>query len=116
MGYYVIDPETNEEIHVSTWKIKYPNQDASCEVCNTPVYVRADATPNRQDHFSHYKHSNCPTIKDGHKKYEHLHPTEKDEENTKRIKREVVANLWPIYQKMQRDYERQSKRKSSIFI
>ena len=31
MGYYVIDPETNEEIHVSKWKIKYPDQDASCE-------------------------------------------------------------------------------------
>ncbi|TFW48661.1 hypothetical protein ES895_26965 [Bacillus sp. 007/AIA-02/001] len=99
MGYYVIDPETNEEIHVSKWKIKYPDQDASCEVCNTAVYVRADATPNRQDHFAHYKHSNCPTIKDGRKKYEHLHPTEKDEENAKKIKREVVANLWPIYQK-----------------
>ncbi|WIY58987.1 hypothetical protein [Bacillus arachidis] len=99
MGYYVIDPETNEEIHVSKWKIKYPGQDAICEVCDKSMYVRADATPDRADHFAHYPHSNCPTSKESRKKYEDLYPTEIDEENAKRIKREVVANLWPIYQK-----------------
>ncbi|PEJ23200.1 hypothetical protein CN887_21040 [Bacillus pseudomycoides] len=102
MGYYVFDPETNEKIHVREWEIKYPGLDAICDVCHTDLYIRAEATSDKQPHFTHYpKRSNCPTILKNRKKYEDFKPVEIDRENAENIKKTVLANLWGTFLKCQ---------------
>lgn len=102
MGYHAIDPETNEKIHVKDWEVKYPGLDATCDVCNTEMYIRAEATSDKKPHFAHYpKRSNCPTILKHRKRYEDFVPTEIDRVNAEDIKKTVLANLWGTFLKCQ---------------
>ncbi|WP_165690448.1 hypothetical protein [Bacillus mycoides] len=49
MGYYAINPETNTKIHVKDWEVKYPGLDATCDVCNTDMYIRAEVLVQKDD-------------------------------------------------------------------
>ena len=99
MGFFAIEPETNELIHVSKWKIKYPETNAVCEVCEKELSIWCDSHQGMQEHFHHNPNSNSPLSDKNGKRYEGLYPTESDEENAKKIRRLVFANLWQVYKK-----------------
>lgn len=101
MSRIALHPESFIKHSVIEWELKYKNVDIKplCVICRKPMYVRASGTPGSDPHFVHYHKSNCPSIDENRKKYASLKPTEKDAANAKKIKKELMNNMWAIYQK-----------------
>ncbi|WP_019638930.1 hypothetical protein [Paenibacillus fonticola] len=100
MANYAVDKVTGLKYNVDEWMIHCENRSiGECPICDEDVFIKADKSPKRSTHFSHYPHSSCPTIKENRKPFIDLPPSDIDEKNAIRLKKEFTENLYGIYLK-----------------
>ncbi|MBU7318217.1 competence protein CoiA [Paenibacillus oleatilyticus] len=100
MTNYAIDKVLGKKFNIEEWSKNCQNRSiGECPICDEDVFIKADKSPNRSTHFSHYPNSKCPTIKGNRRPFVDLAPSEIDEENAIQIKSYVIENLYAIYLK-----------------
>lgn len=96
MSYRAIDPDTGE-IYDVDWFHERRKKIGLCEVCNSEVELRAEASVETSVHFWHGLGASCPTIKKNRKKYQDLPVTEIDREAGIALREEVSKNAYLIF-------------------
>ncbi|MCY7773449.1 hypothetical protein MOF05_07740 [Bacillus haynesii] len=99
MARFALHPKTNEKISIEDWELYHKEETPICIICGHNLYVRANSSPGSSAHFAHYPGSNCPSIQYNREKYDSLQPVEKDYQNAKKLKKHLINNMWPVYQK-----------------
>ncbi|MBG9692551.1 hypothetical protein ABD91_17305 [Lysinibacillus sphaericus] len=101
MGSIALNKLDNVIYTLDDWQKKLIGITAYCPVCDEVTKIKAEGSLAVQTYFTHRKNSDCPTIKENHEKYALLPPSERDEENGKRLLCWAKLNIYHLYLKCQ---------------
>ncbi|WP_396233617.1 hypothetical protein [Acinetobacter baumannii] len=96
MANYALEIESGE-IRDVQWFMLNKGKRGVCPLCESPMEIRADKTPDKSAHMWHGKNTTCPSISQNRIKYQNLTARNVDKEQGRRLRQEVLENLYDVY-------------------